>query len=150
MATSALPVVIDALLSLANSLETVNVFDGFGVSDDPGDYLMIGVDDPNAVDSANGASSQQSWQHVGHQTRNEEGEIICAALSWNGDGDLKSARVSAFAITALLENALRADPTLGGICLWTGYGTQTDYITSQGDTGAECLVVFRIMFKAYI
>lgn len=151
MATSAIPDVITALVAAAKAaLSTVTVYDGFGVSEDPGDFLMVGVDDPDRPDAAFAGSSRQGWATTGAQgARDEEGDITCAALSWNGNGDQQSARTAAFATCAAVETLLRTNPTLGvSSLLWTSYGTDTQLSQSQDNNGALALVVFRVAFRA--
>lgn len=154
MATSAIPAVIDALLEQATAtLPAILVLDGYGVTDDPGDFLMVGVDDPDSEVAANSADSQQSRANVGQSgDRTEDGEITCAALSWNGaagDVGAKAARDGVFAITSALEGLLRASPDLGlGPTIWTNFGTQLELYQQQGEGGSSALVVFRIGFHA--
>ena len=151
MASSVIPAVIDAVVSRARAnLPSICVYDGFGVSDDPGDFLMVGVDDPERQDSAYSADSQQDWAHANNTARDEVGDVTCAALSWNGDADQKRARDAAFATCAALEVLLRADPSLGGIVLWTSYGTSTQLTQNQNGNGALALVVFKVHFRARI
>lgn len=152
MATSVIPAVIDALVDLARDVLTdVSVYDGFGLSEDPGDFLMIGVGDPDSSTLDKAASSAQGWTYANTTTRDEEGDVTCAALSWNGDADQKTARDSVFAITAALEDALRANPSLGlDNLLWTGYGPTSDLDQNQDGSGAMALLVFTIHFKARI
>lgn len=152
MATSVVPAVIDALVAQATeALSDVKVYDGFGITDNPGDFLMVGVDDPDTESAANSANSQQEWPHVGHSTRDETGEITLVALSWNGKADAKVARDGAYAISAAVEDLLRTDPTLGvaGV-LWTSFGTSTELTQQQGEGGASALLVFKIAFMARI
>lgn len=152
MATSVIPALIDALHAAATTaLPSVKVYDGFGVTNDPGDFLMIGVEDADLETAASSATSEQSWAHATGTQRDEAGELTCVALSWNGDGNPKTARDGAFAITAAVENLLRADPDLGLTnLLWTGYGSTVELSQGQGDTGAEALVVFKVAFRARI
>lgn len=151
MATSVIPAFIDAVLTAARAgLPGVDVFDGFGVSDDPGDYLMVGVDDPERQDAAFSADSVQSWAHANRTARDEVGAVTCAATSWNGDGDQKAARDAAFATTGAVETFLRVDPTMGDTVLWCEYGSSTQLTQAQGEAGALALVVFRIHFRARI
>src|SRR5689334_3843760 len=99
MATSAVPALIDALVSAADAaLSNVAVYDGVGNSDDPGDFLMVGVDDPDRTDDVASASATQQWAGVGNASaRDEEGDVTCAALSWNGNSNQKQARDGAYA-----------------------------------------------------
>lgn len=152
MATSVLPDLIDALVTAARTaLPATKVYDGFGVTDDPGDFLMVGVEDADLETAATSANSEQQWAHSTGTARDESGELTCVALSWNGDGDAKVARDAAFAITAAVENLLRANPSLGiPELLWTGYGSTVELSQGQGKTGAEALVVFKVAFRARI
>jgi hypothetical protein len=150
--TSAVPAVIDALLAAATTaLVDVAVYDGTGISDDPGDFLMVGVEDPDSDTFATSVDAQQSWPHIGHRVRDESGDITCSALSWNGDGDQKAARDAVYAITAQLEELLRDDPTLGlGPLVRTEFGTTSQLIQRQGDSGAMAMLTFKVHFDARI
>lgn len=154
MATSVVPDLIDALVTAAGAALSVTVYDGIGVTDDPGDFLMVGVEDPDLEGAAFSADVKQEWAAVGTGApRDETGEITCAALSWNGNGyaGVKQARDGAYAITEAVENLLRANPSLGvaGV-LWTGFGTTSQLSQAQDAQGASALLVFRINFRARI
>lgn len=154
MATSVVFGLLDRLVELfTETLTDITVYDGFGVSDDPGDFLMVGVEDPDMVGAETSADAQQKWAGLGAKSRDEEGTVTCAALSWNGDGDQSAARLRVAEITQALEDVLRADPNLGGVVpglMWTGYGTRTRLIQDQTETGAMALCVFEIAFRARI
>lgn len=152
MATSVVFDLVDALVSQLGAVLSVNVFDGYGITDDPGDYLMVGVDDPDS-DRATSSEGRQDWAGLGAKARNEEGTVTCIAMSWNGDSDLKAARAAAKATTAAVENHLRSDPNLGGTVpglQWTGYGTRTELIQLQAEDGAYVMCVFDVAFTARI
>lgn len=152
MATSALPALIDALFEGSRAaLPNVGVYDGFAVTNDTGDHLFIGVDDPDNQDGASSATTQQAWANANHTARDESGDVTCAALSWNGDGDMKAARDAAYATCAAVENLLRANPALGvPSLLWTSFGTSQSLTQDQTDDGALALVVFTVSFRARI
>lgn len=152
MGTSAIPAVIEALhahaLTALPGLAIVTI--GYPVTEDPGDFLMIGVDDPDA-ERANAASSQQRWAHANHTTRDEVGEVRCTALAWNGDSSAVHALRDAFAITAAFEASLRADPTLGLANVWNvGFGVETTLNQWLDGAGAFARVDFSVEFKARI
>lgn len=150
--STVLPDVVDGLIAVATAgLTGITILDGFGNTDDPGDYLMVGVDDPNTPDLARGGRARSDWRTVGQggSTRREEGSVTCAAMSWNGEGDLKSARDSAFATVAALETSLKTDPTIGGRVMFATTNSH-DYIPAVGDTGAEVIVVFTVSYVARI
>lgn len=154
MATSVVPALIDALVTAARTaLPDALVSDGIGATDDPGDFLMIGVEDPDIEGASFSADTRQDWANANYTTRDEQGEITCVALSWNGDGPegAKAARDGAYAISAAVETLLRANPSLGvdGL-LWTGFGSSSQLSQAQGSAGASALLVFRINFRARV
>lgn len=152
MAVSVVPALIDALVAAGRAaLPDVLVIDGMGKTDDPGDYLMIGVDDPDTDGDAFSGDSQQKWAHATGSARDESGQITCAAFSWNGNADQKAARDSAYASVEALASACRADVDLGVASLvWTDFGTDARLSQIQSDSGAAALVVFQIAFRARI
>lgn len=154
MAISVVPALIDALVTTAraNVPAGVNVFDGFGVSDDdPGSFLKVGVDDAGRADAAVAATSAQAWAHANTTEREELGEIQLVASAWNGDADQKAARDAAYAIAESLAAALRANPSLGlPTLLWTSFGTQFELHQDQTDGGAVAEVRFQVHFEARI
>lgn len=154
MTTSVVFDLIDELVSrFTTALSGVKVYDGYLVSDDPGDFLMVGVEDPNSDQGATSAEGQQQWADLGANRRNETGTVTCVALSWNGNGDQAAARAAVKAITDAVEADLRSDPNLGGVVpglMWTGYGTRTQFLQNQNQQGAEAAVIFEVAFKARI
>lgn len=156
MPTSAIPDIIDALVSLADAAlpDTVTVYDGFGVSDQAGDFLMVGVEDPDRNDAASSADTSQSAATMGTpRNRNETGTVTCAALSSNGDGDQKAARDAVFAIAAAVASACRANPSLGLTgyqSLVAEYGSDQRLMQNQFEDGAEAVLIFAVRFRARI
>jgi hypothetical protein len=154
MATSAVFGLIDALYAnFAAALPDVLVLDGMGATDDPGNFLMIGVDDPDTDAYANTADVEQKWAGIGNHARNEAGSISCCAVAWNGDGDQKAARLAAKATVDAVESNLRSDPTVGGALPgpgWAQFGTRLTLSQIQTEDGAVALVFFQIAYQARI
>lgn len=155
MATSAVPDVLAALVTQADAaISAASVYYGTGVTDDPGNYLMIGVDDPDSTDASASADSSQTAGPMGtNRPRDELGTISCVAMSWNGDGDQKAAVESVFATTAALEDLLRADPTLaipGYQSIVVDFGSDQRLQMNQDSDGAEAAVFFSVRFRARI
>ena len=151
MSTSVVPALIDALVAAGTTaLPSTIVSDGVPVTDDPGDFLMVGIQDPDAETplSADSAEAQQSWGAA--RPRTETGSVYCCAYSWNGNGDAKAARNAVYAIAAAVANALRpndlAVPGLQGV----GYGTSTTFRQGQSDYGAGALLMFSVEYAAHI
>lgn len=155
MVTSVIPTLIDAIVAAARAaLPATQVYDGYAVTQDPGDFLMVGVNDPDAGDDAFSAESEQEWAHAIGGVRDERGDVTCVALSWNGDGNAKTARDRAFAIVAGVEGAVRPAGAPGTLSvpgvLWLAYGTQTQLLQQQGDSGAVAKVIFTVNFRARV
>jgi hypothetical protein len=148
---SALPAVMDALIAGAGgALPNIQVEDGFGISGEPGDFLMLGADDPDNEDAAAAFEVQQSRLAMGG-ARLEEGTIFCVALSWNGDGNQKAARDACFDTVAGVEDYLRANNTLGGLVLKVEFvDLAAQGKQAQGDTGAACWLPFAIAYQAQV
>lgn len=154
MATSALPALINALVVNATAAlgDDVAVYDGFGVTSELAEAaLHVGVDDVNADGAAFSANAFQQWANANHTARDEEGHVVCAASSWNGDGDAKAARDTAFATVATIETMLRTDPAQGvATLLWTSLGQRVSLSQWQDSAGATAVVVFTILYRARI
>lgn len=116
MATSRIPDALNALYSLlVTACAPVNVYYGPVSTDDPM-RKAVGIGwngDPEGDQSALEGWSQE-WAGLGALRKDEEFEIVCYAISWAGDNSASQARIAdVFEILANIENALRADPTLG-------------------------------------
>lgn len=156
MGTSVVFSLIDALVDhFTEALPGIEVHDGFGLSDDAFDFLMVGVEDPNGSE-ATSAESQQTWAGLGANARNETGTVTCAAVAWRGnpgESGQREAREAAKAIVAAVEEDLRVDPNLGGVVpglMWVGFGTRLRIVQDQTEIGPMCMAVFDIDFKARI
>lgn len=157
MATSAVPLVIDALLALGRSdavpsVPAALVLDGLAVTLEPGNYLMVGAEDPDTDGAAFSAEVRQDWAAMGpYAPRDEGGDVTCVALAWNGDGDQKAARDAVYDIVNELADACRANVTLGiDQLLWASLGTTGQLSQAQGENGASAYLIFRIHFEARI
>lgn len=157
MAVSLVGSFVDALVTQATSaLASVKVYDGFGISEDPSDFLMVGVDDPDPQ-SAGTSTRTRRKQMVMTPTSSsyrEESEVVCAAYSWNGDAVQKTARDAVFTIASAVDNLLRttlvAGPTpsvLGVSGVRNAQITETD-LRQDVWQAADALLVFTITFDA--
>jgi len=156
MADSVVPALIDALFTQATAaLPTVRVYDGYGVSEDPGDYLMVGVADPEDPDESEAASATQSQMTFGStRPRDEQGVIHMVARSVNGDASnagQKAARDAAYAIQEALATVLRTTDNAGvtGV-MQLGNGSNLRLMQDQNTYGASASLLYDIAFKAQI
>lgn len=142
MTTSRIPAVIDALVStLTAGLPGVTVIDGPLVNVPDGDYVTVGWTPDN--DTTTGT---QTWAGVGNRARDEHIEVPCYCDSFSGSTAVSARRAAAFALMAAAENAVRADPSLGGLVSAPGVaeiGTYTER-QEQTDAGVAVGVVFHI------
>lgn len=151
MATTVVPDLIAALVTAtATALPDAEVMDGDSVIETADDFVMIGVGDVDSEGRTTAATSRQEWANANYTAKDETGQILCAASSFNGDGSIPQARADTFALMTAVENLLRADPSLGvdGL-LWAHLG-DFDYDQWQSTTGAAGLLIFRIDFRARI
>lgn len=163
MATSVVPDLIDALVAQTEAAAPdLFVLDGFGMppsnadnTGDTSDFLMVGVEDPDDSGFTLSANTEEvPGPYATTRPRDETGEIVLTALSWNGDKDQKAARDAVYATAATVANLCRNDhntPHLGvtGL-LWTGYGSRSELSQNQTDQAAVAQLVFRISFRARI
>lgn len=147
--------VIDALVEQwREAMSDVLVSDGYGVTNDPGAYLMVGVEDPLSDRAARAVDTDQEWAYANTTTREETGTINCVACAIVGDSDAedsqRDAREAVRSICDAAADYLRQNVQLGiDEILWTGFrmvaGDQ-----DQTDSGAWALCTFQIQFKAHI
>jgi hypothetical protein len=153
MAASVVPALIDALVAAASTaLPNVLVLDGVGMTDDPGDYLMVGVLDPDIDGPFEAARSTQEQMAFGStRPRKEEGVIHMVAKSVSGDGSQKAARDAAYAIQEALATVLRTTDNLG-VAGVVRLGNGADMTPTQDQThdGAVATLPYDIAFEAAI
>ncbi|MHC3392092.1 hypothetical protein ACLQ2E_21895 [Streptomyces lavendulocolor] len=140
MATSAVPAAIDALISIlraAPALGDVEIIDGPPTDDmAAADIVTVGWQ----PDSAESAQLSQTFAYAGARRRDEEFVILGYLESWTGDDSFQPRRARAFALLALIEDAIRASnsnpeaPTLDGTVLWAEFqaGSLRQSFTDQG------------------
>ena len=153
MATSVVPALINALAEAsADALPNTLAFFGPGNTDDPGDYLMVGVSSPEDAEEgfADAAEFKQTWAGLGAHARDEEGEIWCAAESRNGDGDVRGACDDAFATVAAVENLCRNNPTMGVLTSGWVSVLSEGRLQMSSDNGAAARVIFKVQYKGRI
>lgn len=152
MATSRAPAVVDALVALceaAAALDGVTIHDGPQPTSDPLKAVVcIGWDGDEDNDLA--VETSQEWAGLGALAKDESLLVTCAAVAWHGETTTKPVRDSAYAMVAAVEDALRADPSLGFapptvVAMATGNAYQ-----QQAGGGAQCRVVFTIAIKTRI
>jgi hypothetical protein len=153
MSASIVPALIDAIKAAAiSALPSALVLDGVGMTDDPGDYLMIGTDDPDSADESEAANVTQTQMAFGStRPRRETGVIHLAARSIDGAANQKTARDAVYALQEALASALRTGGDLGvtGV-LSLSNGANLRLTQNQDSYGARATLLYDIAFDAQI
>jgi hypothetical protein len=145
--TSRIPATIDALVAIFTAaLPDVQVLDGPPNVTLDSDFVTVGWSPykDTAVDAT------QQFVSLGTQRREEDFIIACYADSFSGDTGASVRRARVFQLVGVVEMALRADPTLGGVLsLWAEMG---DCILHQelDDRGLVVGVTFHVHCKTRI
>jgi hypothetical protein len=149
VSTSRYGLVVDALISAIDSATGVTVIDGPANQTLTADeYVVVGGTDD--LDDAAG-TIDQDWAGIGRQARNEAGLVACAVLVGSGGDVVKTARDRALVILGQIEDALRADPTLGGV-LPAGWCQMTAATPSQrrNTNGLYVRLQFSVAYQSRI
>ena len=145
MATSTIPATLDALVAALRArpalVDTV-VHDGTPITEEGTQYVAVGWSD----EDTSSVSGRQEPATLGNLRRAETYDINCQACAWDGSTEMKVARDRAFAIFAEVEDALRADGTIGGNVIFADIGS---YTVRQVQTtgGALVTIDFTIAVK---
>jgi len=157
-AVSAAPALLDALVMTLGAALTIPVYDGPAVTDDQvPDYLIVGIDDPDAETPGNAVEAQVRWAGLGTKSRYEDITVRCAAVSWTGDTDtdaesttgaLRGVRIRAYSTLGVVEQTLTTDPSLGDVARFGGLAAEHQLRQNVGIDGAEAWVLFGLTFTA--
>jgi hypothetical protein len=144
---SQVPDAIDKLLEVFEAaLPGVTVVDGVAVEWPAGDWAVVGGDGAVAEEE-DAARSVQEWRGLGAMIRDESIDVICAVGSSTGNVEpgMRPRREAAYAMLTAIEDALRADPGLGGFTTG-GAAAVTDtalrYVANNA--GLAAVVVFTV------
>ena len=150
MATTALPQVIDGILTAFNAsagLTGVRIFDGPEIdSSYPGDFIAVGHD--GSEDGEVSVSNvTQSFEQLGNLKQFEDGNVDCWLATWDGGTSLSDRRARVATLLSAVDTAIRADVSLGGACIYSSLSNhQMTYI--QANNGVAISVTFTITYRA--
>lgn len=152
MASSAFPVVIGAVVTVARATVTgARVVRGRDISDGQDDVVMVGVRDAEASSFDSAGTFEQSMQSFGGN-REEVGTVYGLVSSFDGGGNQDTALGRALDHLAGLEARVRADPTLGltSFEYVVAQMHSGDVAEAQTDLGAISVLSFSIDYKVRI
>lgn len=114
---SQVPDAIDRLITLfEGALPNAAVIDGIAVEWPAGDWAVVGGDGAVSEDE-DAARSVQQWTGLGARIRDESIDVVCAVGSSTGNSEsgMRGRRQAVYTMLTAVEDALRADPGLGGL-----------------------------------
>lgn len=131
------------------ALPTINVVDGPQVNADPSnDWVYVGFNGGSPDEFNEGATAQQSWMAFA-RVKQEDGQVTCAVVSRAGDTDVPTLRARAYGFVSAAEDALRADPQLGGLVM-DSFVSDHRYSPVQTKQAAKVRIVFTVTYKGQI
>lgn len=121
----------------------------------PKQFVLVGSDggDTGLGDgSEDGMVVDQTRSKVGNNWRDELGLIICSAWAWSGGTDFAPLREQASEMLTIVESALLADRSLGGVLPSTGLAEfgGVRLRERQESDGAVVRAVFTVSYRALL
>lgn len=149
---SRVPDVIDRLVELGKTdtdLTDVKVSDGPEVTETSArDWLIVGFDGDAAGDFQ-AAQTVGGWAGLG-TGREEQFQVMVAAIAQRGDTDVRAARMRAYEIGARVEEWLRTDPSLGlGRGLVEAAIEASQLTQDQTNQGAQAVLLLTVAGRAF-
>ena len=109
-------------------------------------YVLVGCGATGEMTDVQAVTGSQAWAQLGGKSRDETYTVHCVASAWNGDGNALTAMDAVFALMAGIEAAIVADPSLGGVLVYSpgiqSYGLRftqdTQGVAAQLPFDVEC------------
>jgi len=131
------------------TLTGLQVADGPQVNSDPSvDWLFVGYNGATPDEFNEGATAQQSRMAF-QRVKQEDGQITCAVVSVSGDTGVPAIRARAYGFVSAAEDALRADPQLGGLVM-DSFVSDHRYSPVQTQQAGKVRIVFTVTYKGQI
>lgn len=153
MGTTRLFDLVDTFVTEWNALfaSDVQVVDGYALGQDYRNFVMVGVEDPDSTLPGQSGSAQQTFGPMGARSRDEAGEVVCAAVATRGDSDLSACRADCKVLVDIVENWVRNVDVNSLDLTYIGFGSDLQLLQDQTNQGgAVVTLIFRVMYKARI
>ena len=148
--TTRVDAILTALLAEFRALwPNDDVLDGPSTADDNTDTVLeIGT---SVDENGEAYSSEQTVDGLANRVH-ETIVIRCGISTWSGGDSSGQAPLRATVVSRLaqIDNYLRANPTLGGVCDRVYLGRQFRYYVQQTPDGPGCGAAFEITAEAYL
>ena len=135
--------------AMTTTLSGVQVVDGPQVNSDASDDWLFVAFNGDLPDEANEAATADQSLMAFARTKQEPGEVTCAAVSRRGDTNIPAARARAYTIVSAAEDLLRTDMQLGGLVMHA-YVSGDRYSPVQTGQGAKVRIVFTVTYLAQL
>jgi hypothetical protein len=156
MVASRVPAVIDALVTILTAADLgAPIWDGPITTGDPSDAVYIGYDADPQGGEEQGAEVQQGWAGIGTESRDEEGQIMCAVVVLTGNQitGWKGPRDRAYALLDGVNGAIRGTPAKASLGLsppmtaelWPGA-----YFQEANPDGFQARLLFQIHYTTRV
>ena len=109
-------------------------------------FLFIGAQ----PDSDTAAESTMDYNAAGAVSRDETFYVLCTVVGWQGGKSMKKSRDAAESVLAEVDKMIQADPTLGGVVLYSRVATVDSLDQPPNGRGASAPYVFRVACRAYL
>jgi len=140
---------LTALWQGTAGLSTVQVVDSAQVNADPStEWLFVGHDGSEAIEGYEVISAQQTWLSF-NRVKQENAEVTCAFIVIDGGTDIPALRARAGGYLSAAEDAVRADPMLGGLVMVSSV-TSLRYMPVITTAGAKVRLVFTVTYQAQL
>ncbi len=152
MATSRVAAAIDALITAlgAAAPTDVPVIDGYRITEAPlNKAIVVGWDGDQEGDYLSASDWSQTFTGigVGQKRKDETFSIPGCAVSWAGeadDGAPKRRRDEVFALLAVVEDTLRADPGLGQPQPFAAHLASAQFFQEPDPSGDRARITFTV------
>ncbi len=149
MSSTKLLDVVSALVTFLDTALTIPVLDGPWQSEASWPvWIVVGHDDD--PDSNEAAAYRQDFTSMESESRIENGSDNCMVVAVSGGVDMALLRTSARDTAALVDAALRADPTLGGVVGRADYGTFGVLKQGADPDGISVLLTFTVDYQVAV
>jgi hypothetical protein len=148
---SALGQVVQNLCSVWSALPALSgipVYNGPPMSDQVVTTL-VAVNDDADPDSTEESTVRWEWLDFAHTRRREDGEVIGVVIVSSGSLDLAASENTCFEILGDCEQAIRSDPTIGGVVQSSELVSGTAQ-TLQNANGSAIVVPFIVAYFAIV
>jgi hypothetical protein len=138
-----------ALWDANPDLSSVTIADGPQAnSEASNEWLFVGADGDAPDEGTEAVSAEQDWMAFA-KTKQETADVTCAVVVRDGGSNVSALRPIAFGILSDAEDALRADPTLGGLVMQSHISSH-QYIPVITQGGCKARVVFTVTYLAQL